>query len=1008
MKNSLLHARSWLRALPGAVAGLFVARAALEAAGRPWPGLLVVTVGLLAALGGLALGRWLAGRAVRLWPALILLVYVAWPQRDLGVAASVGLLAALTWLLASRRSSLPRWAPTLADGLTFALALAVYAATAARDVLPADAGEFQLVAARLGVAHPPGYPFYTLVGALFVRLLPLGNPAYALNLLSALLAAGTLVLLSAATRRWARTLGAAPTAALAGGLAAALTLGTATTFWAQATIANIRIPTVFFAALALNALSRFAAAEGPRQADRALVLLALALGLGLGHHPSLAFVALFFLAYVLLTDPRLARQPRRWWKPALVGAVSLLLPFAYLPIRGAMDAVLAPPGLDTLDGFLWHVLARGFSGDMFAFANATDLPNRLALLPTLFSFQFNGLLLIAALLGLLALLWRDWRLFVLLAGSLALHTFVTITYRAPQTVEYLMPAYLPLAIAVGLLANLHLPLISASPRPRVSASPRPRVSPSPRLLIPASPRPRVSASPRLLVPLALWATLLNGWAHGSSFVELAQDTRTRETVAPLLETAPPATRILADWHWATPMWYLQQVEGLRPDVEVEYVYPVIGEEYSQTWRRRVEESGPDRPLLLTHFYEFSGYTTEPWESGFLLRPRPATAPAAPLTPSGATFGEQVRLVGFDLVQETLHAGQVAEFVLAWQPTAPLAAAPSFTLRLVDGSGREQAQADRWLGSDCAPQEVCFVRLFLPIYPNLPAGAYHVTLGAYTVDESGFHTLPTADGQPARVLTDLELQPRMSNVQPLTSNLQLPTSNFLEAVYDRSIPETLRVYLTWRGPLGEGLQARLRTADGAEATAPLPSLPAGACQTVLADLPGAARGPLELALLDGTGQEQPLAGPWGWALTRLRLPAAPADARFVPLGDEVAVVGVRARPAGAGQTMTVDVSLLSLRPLVSDDGISVRLVSADGQLIAAHDSQPALGAVPTLKWIGGSRVSDRHLLPVPEDFAGGEIRATLLAYDNFRLAPLLPLDNRFGEVPLGTWEMITEQ
>ena len=390
-----------------------------------------MAVGLMAALGGIALARRLSPRRARLWPALLLLVYIPWPQRDPIVAANVAVLAVLVWLLAwlfeNERDGLPQWTESLADGATFAIALIAYAATTAPDVLPADAGEFQLAAALLGVAHPPGYPLYTMLGHLFIRIIPWGTPAYRLNLMSGLLAAGTLVFIARATRLWARRLGASPRVAIAGGLAAALTLSTATTFWAQATIANVRTLAVFFAALALYTLARFANVKEPHQADRALVVLGLTLGLAGGHYPPLAFISIFFVVYLLLTDPHLIAQPRRWWRPLLAGLAGLLLPLAYLPIRGAMNAPLAPDGLDTLSGFLHHFLARGFLGDMFAFANAADLPNRLALTPTLFLFQFNPLLLAAALLGLLGLVWRDRRLFVLLMGSLALHTFVTIT-----------------------------------------------------------------------------------------------------------------------------------------------------------------------------------------------------------------------------------------------------------------------------------------------------------------------------------------------------------------------------------------------------------------------------------------------------------------------------------------------------------------------------------------------------------------------------------------------------
>jgi hypothetical protein len=123
-----------------------------------------------------------------------------------------------------------------------------------------------------------------------------------------------------------------------------------------------------------------------------------------------------------------------------------------------------------------------------------------------------------------------------------------------------------------------------------------------------------------------------------------------------------------------------------------------------------------------------------------------------------------------------------------------------------------------------------------------------------------------------------------------------------------------------------------------------------------------------------------------------------------LGDEMAVIGARAYPAGPGETMAVDVTLVSLRPLTSDDGISVRFAGDDGRWLGAHDYQPALGAVPTLKWIRGSRVVDRHLLQIPEDLNSRAIRATLVAYENFRTTPLPSMDDRFGEVPLGEWTL----
>ncbi|MEA3339985.1 MAG: hypothetical protein U9R15_08470, partial [Chloroflexota bacterium] len=577
---------------------------------------------------------------------------------------------------------------------------------------------------------------------------------------------------------------------------------------------------------------------------------------------------------------------------------------------------------------------------------------------------------------------RDWRLFLLLAGSLFLHTFVTITYRAPQTVEYLMPAYLSIAIAVGLLPSLAPPHLHI---------------------------------PTLLCSLVLCAGLLNGYAHAPSFIELADDHSTRQAVEPLLGQAPAGALILADWRWATPLWYLQQVERLRPDVEVRYVHNVAGEEYWDTWERIVRERPPERPLLMTHFYEFSGYATEPWGAGFLIRPRPVAEPAALLTPLDVTFGGRVQIAGYSLRQGRFHPGQVVEFTLAWRATGSLTPPPSFTLLLLDAEGRRVAQADRALPTDLAAGEIRFERLALPLYPTLPPGRYRVTLGAYTVTGAGFETLPTDGGADAVALTELELAPLSPNSQFAIRNSQLaPFTLHPQSVsfadgptlvgvdYDRSLPGALRVYLRWRGPVGEGTQARVWADGGVEATAPLPAISEGTYQTIALDLRGYAGGRLSLSWTDAQGQAQAAAGRWGWPSQEIRLPTPAPDARFVPLGDEMAVIGATAHPVSPGDVIAVDVTLIALRPLTSDDAVSVRLMDADGRWLDRHDIQPALGAIPTLKWIRGSRVVDRHLLRIPEDFTGGEVQAALVAYERFRMTSLVPMDGRFSEVPLGAW------
>ena len=54
-----------------------------------------------------------------------------------------------------------------------------------------DAGEMASVCYTFGIAHPPGYPLYVLFGKIFTLIIPFGNIAYRINLMSAFFGALT-------------------------------------------------------------------------------------------------------------------------------------------------------------------------------------------------------------------------------------------------------------------------------------------------------------------------------------------------------------------------------------------------------------------------------------------------------------------------------------------------------------------------------------------------------------------------------------------------------------------------------------------------------------------------------------------------------------------------------------------------------------------------------------------------------------------------------------------------
>ncbi|XP_053924451.1 transmembrane protein 260 isoform X2 [Cuculus canorus] len=80
-------------------------------------------------------------------------------------------------------------------GALGAAVAALYAATLPPALPGGDAGELITAAYELGVAHPPGYPLFTLLAKLATGLLPIGSPAYRVHLLCSLLGAAAASLL---------------------------------------------------------------------------------------------------------------------------------------------------------------------------------------------------------------------------------------------------------------------------------------------------------------------------------------------------------------------------------------------------------------------------------------------------------------------------------------------------------------------------------------------------------------------------------------------------------------------------------------------------------------------------------------------------------------------------------------------------------------------------------------------------------------------------------------------
>lgn len=98
--------------------------------------------------------------------------------------------------------------------LLASVVFSAYYATLCPSVPGGDAGELIQVAVEGGVVHPPGYPTWTMLAYAFAQWIPQGEPAWRINLSSAVFGALASFFLSAGVGLWVRC---AFTGALAGG-----------------------------------------------------------------------------------------------------------------------------------------------------------------------------------------------------------------------------------------------------------------------------------------------------------------------------------------------------------------------------------------------------------------------------------------------------------------------------------------------------------------------------------------------------------------------------------------------------------------------------------------------------------------------------------------------------------------------------------------------------------------------------------------------------------------------
>jgi hypothetical protein len=468
--------------------------------------------------------------------------------------------------------------------VVFILALALYVRTGAPSLLTGDQAEHQMVASLVGVPHATGYPFFTMVNALAVHLIPLGDAARRVTLVTAFWSALAVTAAFLVAQRMSASAWA--------GLIAAATLAVSPRFWSLSIITEVYTLQALFILLIWRVLLNWW--EAPDNL-RLLGCLALLTGLALTHHGS--FIPIVLPALIITVLPSLWRVARTQLKqmgwPALrplIGWPFLcfalgLMPWLYLVVQ---FVIYRPFDYYRSQGLPYHyywgnparwadvanlALGAGFRAKVFTHGWG-QLPTLLFHAGEILRGElwWSGLAL--ACVGFAFLLRRDRRsaaLSGIIFVSAALFG-INVAGDVPKAPVYFLPMYVVASVWAGVGAAWLMHAL----------------------------RQRLPTLVKLVSTLLLIILISLPLARGLRWFALldrSEDHAPREIATGVLDLVEPHAVILCRWEACLPIEYLQLVEHRRLDVQVDQTEPEDG----VSWADRAALYYPTRPVYAIQF-----------------------------------------------------------------------------------------------------------------------------------------------------------------------------------------------------------------------------------------------------------------------------------------------------------------------------------------------------------------------------------------------------------------------
>jgi hypothetical protein len=334
------------------------------------------------------------------------------------------------------------------------ISFCVYTTTICSSVAFTDSGELATVVCTLGIAHPTGYPLFTLLGRCWIMIPPALEEIIKLNFFTALLTAVAIGLFFKTTIAIRRAVTvfqlrnrkrkeANENSLFLASIIASLIIGFSTTFWSQSTAFEVY---ALHLVLILFTIWMFVSGLEEQLAEpifisNKLILFAFILGLSFSNHMTTILLAPGFLWLYFRTFGFGRESSLRIFKVAPFFFLGLSV-YLYLYIRSSSYPLLDWGHPATLERFFWHVSGKQFR--VWMFSGWDVVQKQLNYYISNITSEFHFVVIAFIIAGIITLFKQSQRLLIFLALLFSTTIIYAVNYDIFDIDSYFLLSYLVL------------------------------------------------------------------------------------------------------------------------------------------------------------------------------------------------------------------------------------------------------------------------------------------------------------------------------------------------------------------------------------------------------------------------------------------------------------------------------------------------------------------------------------------------------------------------------------